>query len=236
MSGTTTLRVFSALAVRAPFDALERDFLKQYSHCELTLEWNPTSVIEKKIAAGATADAAILTVPVIERLIEEGVIIADSRVDLVDSRIGLATLPDAVAPDISSLPALKQTLLTARSVAWSLGGASGIYFQTLIQRLGIEAEITSRGTTIPEGFTARQLLTGKADLALQQISELLMVPGVKVIGPLPDEAQKVTAFAGGIFRTAANRQDAAALLASLRTPQARTTFESFGLRCRDQAV
>lgn len=233
MSGNTTLRVFSALAVRAPFDALEQAFLQQHPHCELTLEWNPTSVIEKKIAVGAPADAAILTVPVIERLIEEGVIIADSRVDLVDSRIGLAILPDAVAPDISSLSALKQTLLAARSVAWSLGGASGIYFQTLIERLGIEAEMTSRGTTIPEGFTASQLLTGKADLALQQISELLMVPGVKVIGPLPDEAQKVTAFAGGIFRAAANPQDAAALLASLRTPQARATFESFGLTCRE---
>ncbi|WP_345831482.1 substrate-binding domain-containing protein [Erwinia sp. HDF1-3R] len=233
MSGNTTLRVFSALAVRAPFDALEQAFLQQHPHCELTLEWNPTSVIERKIAAGAPADAAILTVPVIERLIEEGVIIADSRVDLVDSRIGLAILPDAVAPDISSLSALKQTLLAARSVAWSLGGASGIYFQTLIERLGIEAEMTSRGTTIPEGFTASQLLTGKADLALQQISELLMVPGVKVIGPLPDEAQKVTAFAGGIFRAAANPQDAAALLASLRTPQARATFESFGLTCRE---
>lgn len=233
MANAKEIRLFSSLAIRAPFIGLENNWQQQHPDQPLLIDWNPTSVIEKKMAAGEKADAVILTVPVMDRAIAEGVIVPESRVELVDSKIGLAMLPDAQAPDISSVEALKSALLNARSVAYSLGGASGIYFQTLLKKLGIEDEINARATTIPEGFTAEQLVKGNADIAVQQISELLMVEGIKVIGPLPEAVQKVTSFSGGIFSDAANPQGAAALLDSLLSAEARKAYEAFGLECRN---
>ncbi|KAB8313733.1 ABC transporter substrate-binding protein [Erwinia endophytica] len=233
MTTAKAIRVFSALAIRAPFVELENAWLEQHPDQPLVIDWNPTTVIEKKIAAGEQADAVILTVPVMDRLIAEGLIVPSSRVELVDSKVGLAILPEGKAPDISNVEALKTALLEAKSVAYSLGGASGIYFQTLLKKLGIEQEVNARATTIPEGFTATQLIAGKADIAVQQISELLMVQGIKVLGPLPEEVQKVTSFSGGIFSHAVNPQGAAALLATLRSPTARKAFEAFGLECRN---
>ncbi|WLS80773.1 substrate-binding domain-containing protein [Erwinia pyri] len=232
MSQQHPIRVFSALAIRAPFIELEAEWSRQHPEKTLAIEWNPTTVIEKKIASGEQADAVILTVPVMDRLIAEGLIDPASRVELVDSQVGLAMLPDAEAPDISSVEALTSALLNARSVAITLGGASGIYFLTLLEKLGIKEQIMARATTIPEGFTASQLTAGEADIAVQQISELLMVEGIKVIGPLPEAVQKVTSFSGGIFRQAENPEGAALLLQSLRSEKARAAFKAFGLQWR----
>ncbi|MDN4625899.1 molybdate ABC transporter substrate-binding protein [Erwinia sp. DT-104] len=227
-----TLRLFSVLAIRAPFAAVEQAWLRSHGD-PLTIDWKPTSVIEKNIADGATADAVIVTKEAMDRLIDQGVVAADSRVELVDSPLGLAMLPDAVAPDISSVASFTRALLAAKSVAYSLGGASGIYFQALLKQLGIEEAINARATTIAEGFTAAQLLEGTADIAVQQISELLMVKGIKVIGPLPPGAQKVLSFSGGVFNRAARPEAAAALLNFLREKEAMQAFADYGLTARN---
>ena len=228
----STLRLFSVLAIRAPFVGLEKNWQSAHSDLPLAIDWNPTSVIEKKIAAGETADAVIVTAEAMDKLIAGGYVAASSRVELVDSPLGLAMLRDAAAPDISNVAAFKQALLQAKSVAYSLGGASGIYFQKLLKELAIEQEINARATTINEGFTAAQLLDGTADIAVQQISELLMVEGIKVIGPLPEGAQKILSFSGGVFTRAARPQQAAALLDFLRSPEAMQAFNAWGLTAR----
>lgn len=227
-----TLHLFSVLAIRAPFAAVQEAWRKTHPASPLAIDWNPTSVIEKNIADGAAADAVIVTAEAMDRLIAQGLVAAESRTELVDSPLGLAMLPDAVAPDISSIESFTEALLTARSVAYSLGGASGIYFQTLLKKLGIEQQINARATTIAEGFTAAQLLEGKADIAIQQISELLMVEGIKVIGPLPPGAQKVLSFSGGVFHKAARPEAAAALLDFLRAEEAMQAFTAYGLTAR----
>lgn len=232
MVNKTRLRVFSALAVRAPFVLLEQEWGKTHSDISLEIEWNPTSVIEKKIAQGETADAVILTKPAMDTLIEAGLISPTSIVELVDSHIGLAMLPDATAPDISTTALLIKALLAARSVAYSQGGASGIYLIKLLESLGIKEEFLSRATAIPEGFTATKLIDGSADIAIQQISELLSVEGVKVIGPLPKEVQKVTSFQAGIFSQAEQPAAASTFLKYLRSQQAQTEYEKFGLQVR----
>jgi len=224
------IQVFSALAVRAPFVGLEAQWAKQHPDTLLEIEWNPTTVIEKRIAEGETADVVILTVPAMAKLVELDLVSASSIINLVDSQIGLAMLPEAEAPDISSTEALKNALVSARSVAYSLGGASGIYLQQLMKSLGIEEAVNSRASTIPEGFTATKLIDGSADIAVQQISELLTVEGIKVIGPLPQDVQKVTSFQAGIFRHAKNPDAALTLLEYLRSEPAKKAYESFGLR------
>ena len=233
MSKNHQIRLFSALAVRAPFNSLEAAWLKLHPGSPLAIDWGPTTTIEKKLAAGESADAVIVTVNAMDKLIAEGAVTASSRVELVDSPIGLAMLPDAEAPDISSVEALKSALLAAKSVCWSLGGASGIYFQTVLKQLGIEEAIAARATTINEGFTASQLMEGKADIAVQQISELLAVKGIKVIGPLPDAVQQPTSISAGVLASAKNPLGAAALLDFLRSEEAGRAFEAFGMSLRN---
>ncbi|MEI2264590.1 molybdate ABC transporter substrate-binding protein [Erwinia sp. CGal63] len=228
-----TLKLFSVLAIRAPFTDIENAWRQHHTEHALAIDWSPTSIIEKNISDGARADAVIVTAEAMDRLIAQGVVAAESRVELVDSPLGLAMLPEAVAPDISTVPALTQALLAAKSVCYSLGGASGIYFQTLLNKLGIEEEVNARATTIAEGFTAAQLLTGKADLAVQQISELLMVKGIRMIGPLPPGAQKVLSFSGGVCNEAARPEAATTLLRFLRGPEAMPAFTAYGLTARD---
>ncbi|MGB9098878.1 substrate-binding domain-containing protein [Erwinia sp.] len=233
MTSATSIRLFNVLAIRAPFVELQTEWDRQHPDKPLLIDWNPTTVIEEKVARGEQADATILTAPAMDKLIAEGMIVPDSRVELVDSQVGLAMLPDAEVPDISNVEALKSALLAARSVGYSLAGASGLYFQTLLKRLGIEQEVNARASTLPEGFTASLLLDGKADIAVQQISELLMVKGIKVIGPLPKGAEKVLSFSGGVFTHAANPQGATLLLKNLRSAPSRKAFESFGLQWRE---
>lgn len=233
MTSALPIRLFNVLAIRSPFVELQAEWERQHADKPLLIDWNPTTVIEEKVARGERADGTIVTAPAMDKLIADGRIVPGSRVELVDSQVGLAMLPDARVPDISSVASLKIALLNARSVGYSLAGASGLYFQTLLKTLGIEQQVNAKATTIPEGFTASLLLEGKADIAVQQISELLMVKGIRVIGPLPAGAEKVLSFSGGVFTDAANPDGAALLLNSLRTAAAREAFESFGLQWRN---
>src|SRR6185437_11142847 len=109
----------------------------------------------------------------------------------------------AAHPDIATEAALGAALLGARSVAYSRLGASGIYFAQLIEQLGIASEVNARATIIPAGFTAEKLLTGEADLAVQQISELMQVGGIEVVGPIPHDLQTPAVFSAGRLRESA---------------------------------
>ena len=129
-------------------------------------------------------------------------------------------------PDIGSVEALKATLLAARCVAYSKIGASGIYFAALLQRLGIAEQVNASALVVPSGFTAEGLVSGEADLAVQQISELLVVSGIDVVGPLPPEVQTVATFSGGLLT---DRPEAAALLTFLASAEAASALRASGL-------
>jgi len=139
----------------------------------------------------------------------------------------------APKPDISSPEALKRTLIAVRSVSYSdpaFGGASGVHFAKVIERLGIADEMKGKTRFPPEGgFTARLLVTGEVELAVQQIGELLSVPGVELVGPLPGELQSVTTFAAAIPSAALQLQAAKALIQYLQSPQAAAVLKAKGL-------
>jgi len=185
------------------------------------IRFDPTARLLSAIAEGARADIAILTDAGIEALTAQGVLAAGTRRDLAHSYVGMAVRCGAAQPAIGTVEELRATLLAAPSLAYSRAGASGIFFAELIERLGIAAEVNAKATVIPHGFTAGLAARGEVALAIQQVSELMAVEGVDIVGKLPAEANTCAIFSGALF-TGADPGAAALLerLAAAMTPAA----------------
>jgi molybdate transport system substrate-binding protein len=199
------------------------------SGTKLTITWGSAAGLVKELEAGAAADLVILTAEAIDDLIKRDKVVAGSRVDLARSGIGIAVRKGANKPDIGSPDALKQTLLAAKSVAHSKTGMSGIYFPTVLARLGITDAMKSK-IVMPEPGTpvGDVVAKGEAEIGVQQISELLPVAGVDVVGPLPASLQKITTFSAGI-PSAAKEPDAAKALMTFVAKEARPLLGPKGL-------
>lgn len=224
-----TLRVMSSLAVRVPFDAAIVPSFEAGTGCKVEVEWAPTTVVVRRVQAGERADVLVLTGESMDALAGLGVVDPASRASLVRSRLGVAVRAGAPRPDVSTLEAFKAALLAARSVAYSRAGASGIHFETVLETLGIAGAVRPRATVVPAGFTAEKLLTGEADLAVQQVSELMAVPGAEVAGWFPDAVQAAAPFSAAIVREAANRPAAERFMAALTTEEAAAAYRAAGL-------
>lgn len=186
----------------------------------LRVELAPTRALESRIAAGERADAAVLTAEAIAALSGGGVLDQATARPLARSRVGLAVRAGAPHPDISTVAALRRLLLEVPSLCYSRAGASGIFFAELIERLGVAAEVNARAIVIPQGFTAEKLVSGEAAIAVQQVSELMEVPGIEVVGALPEGAQTVAVFSGAAFAGAADGPRVLDAVAACCTPAA----------------
>ncbi|MEA2775796.1 MAG: molybdate transport system substrate-binding protein [Acetobacteraceae bacterium] len=224
----TSVRVLSTLAVMGAM----RELSAQYSTdtgIDLDADFSPTVALLERLRAGEVADIAILTAQGIDELIREGIMSLGTRTDIALSFVGIAVKAGAPKPDITSVDALKHTLLAARSVAYSKIGASGIFFAGLIERLRIASEVNANAVIVSSGFTAEQVVSGRAELAVQQISELLMVPGIEVAGPLPAEVQTIATFSAGLLAGSPQPAEAAALLRFLASPKIAPILRRTGL-------
>jgi molybdate transport system substrate-binding protein len=224
-----SLRLMCALAVRGAFETGILPPFEAASGVNLVIEWAPTTVIMSKLAAGERADVAVVISDAMDRLVEQGKVDPTSRVEVAHSRLGVAVAHGAAHPDISTVAAFTKTLLAARSVAFSQSGASGIYFAKMIEELGIADAIRAKATIIPAGFTAEKLVTGEADLAVQQVSELMVVSGIEIIGKFPGPVQQVTSLSAAIMSDAENRAAAGQFLSALNTGQAAAAYRASGL-------
>jgi molybdate transport system substrate-binding protein len=224
----SSLRVLSTLAVMGAM----RDLTERYeaeTGSAVTADFAPTAALLERLRAGEAADIAILTAQGIDDLTREGIVRPGTRTDMALSFVGIAVKAGAPKPDISSVAAFKATLLAARSVAYSKIGASGIFFASLIERLGIAAEVNARAVIVPAGFTAERLVSGEAELAVQQVSELMVVPGIEVVGPLPAEIQTVATFSVGLLTGSAQAEGATGLLRFLASPAIAPALRQAGL-------
>lgn len=225
-----TLKLMSTLAVEVAFSRTLLPAWKQ-SGRSIEIQWAPTAVLMKDIQAGARGDVVVMIDAQMERLAEQGIVRRDTIVPVARANFGLAVAPGAARPDISTPGAFVTALRAARSVGYSLTGASGQHFTAVMQRLG-QTDVLERATTIPAGFTAELLLDGRADIAVQQISELMSVPGVEVLGPFPAPYQQPTDFSAAIFTDARAPERAAAFLDHLQTPEAGRAYRDGGLDSR----
>ncbi|MFL6835869.1 MAG: molybdate ABC transporter substrate-binding protein, partial [Bradyrhizobium sp.] len=192
-------------------------------------DFAPTLALLDRLRGGEGADIVILTREGLDELLREGSVVAESCIDLARSYIGIAVKAGAAQPDIATEAALRAALLAARSVAYSRIGASGILFAQLIEHLGIASEIKARATIIPSGFTAERLVSGEADLAVQQISELKQVADVEVVGPIPHELQTPAVFSAGRMTASEKADQADRLLRYLASPEVAPVLRQCGL-------
>ena len=185
--------------------------------------------IPSRLGRNEPADVVILARPALDALVAQGQVVAGSQVDLVRSSIGFAVRKGAPKPDISSVDALKRTLLAAPSIAYS-ASASGTYYETeLLKKLGIEDQVKPKSKRILSERVGTVVARGDAALGLQQVSELLPIEGIDYIGPLPAEVQRVTVFSAGIATASKQPEAARQLIRYLNAPAAAPTIAKTGL-------
>ena len=225
---TTILKVFSGNGMSASFRDLMPQF-EQTHQCTVEFKFEPAMVLLREIQAGNGADIGILGTGVMEQVVKLGKIVPASVKVLTRNGIGVGVLKGAPRPDLRSVDSFKRALLNAKSVAYTTEGASGIYFAGLIEKLGIAEQIKAKAKTRSGGLIAEFVVSGIAEIAVQQIPEIMAVPGVDYAGPLPDEIQNIAVNSGGIFTDAQQPQLAQALLDFLQSPVAARIFRTRGL-------
>ena len=223
----SSLSLFSGLALQR---ALTSDVIPRFTAefaVEIECTFEPTSVLERTIRSGHVPDILIGVSSAVERLIQEGIFRPTSG-PFVSSAVGIAVPPGDDAPRFDGASEFADFLVAARSVAYSRTGASGIYFADLLSRLGIAEKVDARATIFDGGFTATAVADGRADVAVQQLSELLSVASVQVVDGFPSELRDVTPFTAAIS-VGSQSPDAPSFLAELRSAGSQVSFARTGL-------
>jgi molybdate transport system substrate-binding protein len=224
------VKVLTAGAMKEVILALVPDFERATGH-KVMLDNDTAGALLHRIEGGEAVDFAVITAPVIDALIGKRKL-APARTDLANVGIGVAVKEGAPLPDISSVDAFKRLLLAAKSIAQvdpASGGTSGIYLAGLYERLGIADQIKPKLVFVHGGSSAPLVAKGEAEIAIQQISEIIAVPGVAFAGPLPKEIQNITTYSAALGAHAKTPEAANALIARLRSAQAAAQLRSSGM-------
>jgi molybdate transport system substrate-binding protein len=227
------VRVMISGGLTAAFKALVPEFERNTGN-KVLIAYGPSmgttvNAIPVRLERGEPADVLIMVGYALEDLVKQGKVIADSKVDLVKSPIGIAVKSGAPKPDISSADAVKRALLAAKTIAYS-DSASGVYVSTeMFDKLGIKDAMKDKARKIPATPVGEIVASGEAEIGLQQISELKPVSGIDIIGPLPDDLQKITVFSAGIATVSKEPDPGKALIKFLASPAARTEIVNSGM-------
>jgi molybdate transport system substrate-binding protein len=202
-AGAAEIKVLSTIALRDSWHEMKGPFEARSGHT-LSLELGTSGAVAKRVDDGEAGDVIVTTTGHVERLVAAGKTVASTSRPVGKSAVGLAVRKGAPRPDISTPEALKETLLRAKAVAYSDpagGGASGIHFAKVLDRLGIAAQVNARaklGRGVPNG---EAVVRGEADIAVQQVPELMAVPGIEILGPLPGDLGSVTPWSAVVLTT-----------------------------------
>ena len=222
------IKVLSTHAALEVLGELGPQFERATGH-KLSFSYDPANIIKRQIEGGAAFDVAIVTRSVIDDLAKEDKIVPDSRIDIARSGLGAAVRKGAPKPDISTVEGFKHTMLSAKSIVRSTEGTSGLYFEKLLDRLGIAEDMRGKITLGPSGRVAEFVARGEVDMAVQQVSELLPVTGTEFVGPFPPELQLYTVFSAGVSTASRDREAAKALINFLTAPAAGPVLKAKGL-------
>jgi molybdate transport system substrate-binding protein len=221
------VNVMAGVAMRGIIGELGPQFERATGH-KIAIQYGPGLSLKRKIEAGEVFDLIIIGTDVVDDLIKQGKIAADSRVGIVRVGIVVVVREGAPKPDISSVDAFKRTLLSVKSVAYSPDGAPGRHFATVLDRLGIAEQVKAKAKPNAPGRDAQVVADGDAELAIVA-AFLSSTKGVQLVGPLPAELQYSFVNTAGISATAKQPDAAKALIKHLTTPEAATVIKAKGM-------
>ncbi len=220
-----TITVMASAAFKEAYLELVPQFERASKHKVNNL-WVPSVQMMSRLKGGEKVDLVILSADSLDELIKAGIIA--SRTDLARSGVGMAVRAGAPKPDISSAEALKRAVLAAKSVVYSTG-PSGIYLAGLFRRMGIEDQVKPKLKQVQGEPAGASVARGEAEIGFQQMSELLPVPGIDIVGPLPPDAQKITTFSAGLHAQANEPDAAKTLVQFLTSPEAAPVIRRKGM-------
>jgi molybdate transport system substrate-binding protein len=228
-----TIKLLCTTALKTTIDELSPQFERETGH-KLAPVYGPSAQLTKRLTAGEPADVVILTGPGLEEMIRLGKVVAGSRLDIASSETMVAVKEGTPKPDISTVEKFKQAMLAAKSIAISGpgSGASGAHVAKVFEQLGIADAVKSKtvlGPGGPAGLIGNYLMRGEAEIGMQQDAELMAVPGVDIIGPLPPGIGLTTVFAFGTHTGATDGGAGKAVGAFLRAPAAHAAMKAKGL-------
>src|SRR5436190_11203337 len=224
------IKLLAASALHPAIDALIPDFEKSLGH-KVTVDYETAGAVADSVQKGEAADIVISSVPMIDRLQAQGKVAAGDRVIFAKVGVGAFVRKGAAKPDISSVDAFKRSMLAARSIAYpdpAGGGASGIYVASLLERLGIAAEMKPKTRLSTLETLYASVANGEVEIGFNQVSEILAQPTVELAGPLPSAIQNYTQFAPGIVTGSGQTDAASARVTFLSSPAAKTVLKAKG--------
>jgi molybdate transport system substrate-binding protein len=222
------IKVLSSVALKSSLEELAPGY-ERTTGDKLQISYDVAAVLMQRIMAGERFDVAIMTSATIDGLAKDVKIDIGSRVDIARSGIGLAIRSGDVKPDITSVEAFKATLLSASSTAYAKAGASGVYFVSLLGRLGILEAMTPKLNGVNGPSPLELVANGKAQLGVQLVSEILATPGVNLVGPLPAELQSFTVITAAVGQPAMAPGAAQALIRFLKGAEAAALYRAKGM-------
>lgn len=228
-----TIKVVSSGGFAAAYKELIPVFEKRTGHTVVS-EWGPSmgatkDAVPQRLARNEDIDVLIMVGYALDKLITDKKVIADTRMPLAQSGIGIVIKEGATAPDVSTPEALKKALLSAKSVAYS-DSASGVYIEKeMFDKLGIRAEMTGRAKMIPAVPVGSVVASGEYEIGFQQVSELKPIKGIKLIGQVPGDLQKITVFSAGVVEGSHHVEAARALIDFLADPANAATIRDSGM-------
>jgi molybdate transport system substrate-binding protein len=225
------VRVLSAGAMKTMVTELSEGFQKETGHT-VVITADTGGGLRKRVEGGEKADVLIAPDAAMDALAKSNHVVTDSRRDLARTAVGVGVREGAPKPDVSTVDAFKRAVLEAKSIVYldpASGATSGIHVAHVLQQLGLADAIKDKVVLWKGGYAAEAVASGKADLCLHQISEILPVKGVTFVGPMPAEINKVTVYTSSLLTGAATPDAGRAFLAYLARPEFRPKFAAAGL-------
>lgn len=224
------VKVFTSVALTAALNELAPVYEKS-SGDKLTIVYGLAAEMRKRVLEGETADVIMITRGMMEELQKQNKLALNSLVNVVSTPVAIAARADAPKPEIGTVEALKRTLLSAKSIVYAdpgKGGASGVVFARVLDRLGIADQMRAKTILVPGAQAAEVVAKGEAELGVAQGSEIVPVAGVQLVGPLPGELASTTVFSAAIGADSKSATAAKAFVEFLTSPEASPRFKTKG--------